>query len=201
MVKVGVCVCTYKRPQLLIQLLKTLNTQVNIDDIDVSFIIVNNDVESNISNHLNTLKMNNIYCYLESSQGISNARNQCIRRCKEMQLDYLIFIDDDEWVGNDWLYNMMRAAKIFEADVVKGPVKTVYNNSTPKWIIESGFYEETSYETGAILEHCASGNTLVKLGVILENDHYFDQYYGLTGGEDTKFFKGIHDCGGKNYLL
>ncbi len=119
------------------------------------------------------------------SGNISTARNALLDAAKG---DWLIFVDDDEWVEPDWLERLFACQEDFDADVVIGPVRPEYPEDAPGWIRKANpLYHDWGHR-GKRLQTGRGGNTLVRTGLIRELNLRFDEVYGRTGGEDTQFF-------------
>ena len=96
----SVCICTYKRPQLLKRLLETLEKQ-ETDGFTFSVVVADNDegrsAEPVVLEFSAQSAIPVTYC-MESEQNISLARNRAIANASG---DFIAFIDDDEFPAND----------------------------------------------------------------------------------------------------
>lgn len=183
----NVCVITYRRPELLIKCLNSINTQTLSSNIEISIIVVDNDVEESAKEVVGKFKEKcrfKIYYFSEKKKNISSARNRCIA---ESNGDVIVFIDDDEIACSDWLENHILTLEKYECSSVQGPVIPTYPKGTPGWIIESGVFERKPSRTGDILKLAITGNVSIVKDDI--GDLLFDERYGLTGGGDTDFFR------------
>ncbi|MCK7615562.1 glycosyltransferase [Roseibium sediminicola] len=126
-----------------------------------------------------------VTCLTVASGNISTARNALIDAAEG---DWLIFVDDDEWVEPNWLEKLFLCQKEFEADVVIGPVHPVYPDGTPAWLQEANPLYSDWGSRGKRLYTGRGGNTLVRVDLIRSLQLRFDEAYGRTGGEDTIFF-------------
>ncbi|GAB2185261.1 glycosyltransferase family 2 protein [Roseibium sp. LAB1] len=126
-----------------------------------------------------------ITCLKVASGNISTARNALLNAAEG---DWLIFVDDDEWVETDWLTKLFACQQEFEADVVIGPVHPVYPEQTPDWLKAANpLYNDWGFR-GKRLYTGRGGNTLVRMNLIRSLELRFDEAFGRTGGEDTIFF-------------
>ncbi|MGU8484214.1 glycosyltransferase family 2 protein [Clostridium perfringens] len=186
MKEIIICICTYNRNFLLENLLKSLNEQKDFN-ANFKIIIINNFIENAEFKFINKFNME-ILLFNEKKKGISYARNRAIEECKKYKFDYLIFLDDDEFVDKYWLKNFLDCAQRYEANIITGPVISIYKKNTPEWIIKSKFFERPIYSTGTLLKTCGAGNVLIKNELVIKKTFKFDEKYALSGGEDTKLF-------------
>ena len=199
--KVAVCVITCKRPEGLKRLLnglnklsfnKCFNTQLEI-------IIVDNDVDGSARSVCESfelqLKWSIKYC-IEPNRGIPYARNKSLA-CVEDDADFIAFIDDDEVPDSNWLDELLYNQKIYDADVVSGPVMPYFSEAVPEWILKGKFFERPYYPTGSVLNKAATNNTLVCSKVFKNMNSFFDERFALNGGDDLHFFMRVHRAGYK----
>lgn len=193
---VDICVATYKRPELLSQLLRSLGRQTARATSRVRIIVVDNDARGSareaVANFRLASGMDVIYD-VEPIQGISYARNRAV---KHVAADFLAFIDDDELASPDWLETIMAALKRHDADVVFGPVLGVLPESAPAWARAHPSFKRSRLRTGTIVSLGATGNVLLRSRV-LKDGNPFSGRYARTGGEDTELFSRLHFSGAK----
>jgi len=185
---VDICIATYKRPDLLRKLLKSLSEQTIINKIKVRIIIIDNDPEKSAENivtgFFSDKKLTYIYD-MQPQKNIALTRNKAL---EYSNADYLAFIDDDEWAADDWLNALLQAANEYEADVVFGLVVPQLPEDAPGWIREGGFFSSVAIKTGELRQYGPSNNTLVRNSTRNKPFLHFNPDYGLTGGEDTDLF-------------
>jgi glycosyltransferase involved in cell wall biosynthesis len=189
---ITVCICTYKRPKQLTRLLQAVCKQRTDGLVDYAIVVVDNDCTESAKALVRSLKAScptSIGYYCEPEQNISLARNKAIEKSRG---DFVAFIDDDEIPQEDWLLNLFKACKEFNADGVLGPVRPHFQAQPPKWIVKGKFFYRKSFATGLIMKdtrQMRTGNVLLRKTVINENEAAFDRRFGRTGGGDTEFFK------------
>lgn len=105
----------------------------------------------------------------------------------------LAMIDDDQKVESGWLAEMVFCLERYNADVVAGPVYCEYPASAPLWLQKTDIHNTRGNVTGDRLYGITAGNSLIKLSSI--DGLRFDPQFGRTGGEDTDFFKRLHESG------
>ena len=194
---ISVCICTYKRPQMLSDLLSALQNQSTEKKFTYSIVVVDNDVnQSACEIVLDWQKKTTIdisYHYLQE-QNIALARNKAVENAKG---NFIAFIDDDEFPINTWLLKLYNVLRNHQADGTLGPVRPHFPNNTPTWLIKSKLCERREFTTGTLLHwgQTRTGNALLSKRLFDDKSFWFDPAYGRTGGEDTMFFKKHHENG------
>ncbi|MBU3200974.1 glycosyltransferase family 2 protein [Clostridium estertheticum] len=196
--KVCICICTYKRTDYLRKLLESLKKMIinNNEQLELQLIVVDNDKDATalpIVLELNFIELKIMY-EVESNKGISYARNKCIELALKEGSDFISFVDDDEFVSENWIYELVDTTIKFNADIVAGPVIRVLPENSPNWI-KSKMFDAKRLNTGGLMDSCASGNVIFKTQIIINENIRFDLMYSLTGGEDTKFFMKLKKLG------
>jgi len=189
---ITVCICTYKRPTFLNNLLDKLIYQETGDLFHYSIVIVDNDMEKSSEETVSSFHEKNplqIDWYFEPERNISLARNKSIKKAPG---NYVALIDDDEFPSRSWLLNLYKTLKRYDADGVLGPVKPYFEYDPPEWIVKGKFCERPTYQTGTILQKdFRTGNVLLDIHIFDDEENYFDPKYGRSGGEDIDFFERI----------
>jgi succinoglycan biosynthesis protein ExoM len=195
---ITVCICTYKRQEKLAHLLRTLQTQETTNRFTYSIVVVDNDRSESARSVVETVAADSpvaIRYYCEPQQNISLARNRAI---KSATSPFVAMIDDDEFPVADWLLTMYEAIQKYEAAGVLGPVKPVFDEEPPQWVIEGRFYDKPRHKThgtGSVLRwtDTRTSNVLLRRD-ILRDDVMFDPAFG-RGGEDKDFFNRLMEEG------
>ena len=185
-----VCVCTYKRPQLLKRLLSKLEAQKTKELFNYSIVIVDNDstesarkiVESYI-----TQSNISISYYVQPEQNIALTRNKAIENASG---NLIALIDDDEFPPEDWLVNLYQAINNYKSDGILGPVIPYFEKMPPKWVLKGHFFDRPTHPSGHVLnwQNTRTGNALLKRKLFQKNHQWFNPTFG-SGGEDRDFFK------------
>jgi succinoglycan biosynthesis protein ExoM len=178
-----ISVCTYARPDMLQHLLKSLSDECI--GLDYRVVVVENDDSGSAREVAESFGAE--YAS-QPIAGISAARNKCLDLLSEDD-DFVVFVDDDEVVEGGWLQEMLRVQSAYDADVVTGPVITIYPPDAPTWIVKGGFMQRKRYETGHLATSVATNNTLVRADVIRSLGIRFDTAFSFSGGGDTDFFR------------
>jgi len=132
---ISVCICTYKRPELLKRLLKALLAQNTAGLFTYSIVVADNDCSQSakaVAVEVSASTLISIRYCVEPQQNIALTRNKAIEHSNG---DFLAFIDDDEFPDSSWLLNLFRACEEHQVDGVLGPVKRHFDEEPPQWVI------------------------------------------------------------------
>jgi succinoglycan biosynthesis protein ExoM len=186
-----VCICTFRRRELLTRLLNRLHElQFGLNRFTLSCVVVDNDEEKSaqevVSSFQKLGKLEFVY-KCEPERNFAVVRNQAVRAAKG---DYIAFIDDDEVPEADWLLRLLEIFDEHKCDGVLGPVRPYYEKDPPRWLVKSGLCDRPPHPTGLKLnwQQTRSGNVLLKRDIFEPGGIMFDPVY-RTGGEDVDFFK------------
>jgi succinoglycan biosynthesis protein ExoM len=192
---ISVCICTYKRPELLRHLLVELAKQDAGGLFTFSIVVVDNDrersAEATVTEFAASSSITAKYC-VEPQQNIALARNRAVENCEG---EYLAFIDDDEFPAPFWLVTLFKALQQYGVDGVLGPVKPHFDEQAPRWVVQGKFYDRPSYPTGFVIDwkKGRTGNTLLKMDVLRSAGELFRPQF-LTG-EDQDLFRRLIEKG------
>jgi glycosyltransferase involved in cell wall biosynthesis len=194
---ISVCVCTYKRPQMLRRLLAEVVRQQTAGEFTFSVVVADNDEEKSaeaiIVEIAGATSIPITYC-VEPRQNIALARNKVVGSAAG---DYLAFIDDDEFPVPTWLLTLLRTCREYGVDGVLGPVLRHFDETPPKWLEKSKFYVRRVNPTGTKVdgEEARTGNVLIKRELVLGDPMPFRPEF--RAGEDQDFFMRKIDEGRK----
>src|SRR3990167_6957694 len=96
-----VCICTYKRPELLERLLLSLQNQETKELFNYSIVVVDNDQEQSAQEVLENIQKNNtinIKYLHEPQKNIAMARNKAVTHAHG---EFIALSDDDEFPKTD----------------------------------------------------------------------------------------------------
>jgi succinoglycan biosynthesis protein ExoM len=189
---ITICIPTFKRPLFLKKLVLSI-VKDNFDESligDVSIIIVDNDGQKSaetIVKHLEE-EFKSIYkiqYFNYPEKGLSNVRNELIRIALCSEPDYLVFIDDDEYVTSGWLNELVKTAIITDADAARGPVLAVTDEPVPDniWC----WFERETYPDYSQIFTLTTGNLILKRASLAKYNLWFDSRFDETGAEDSFF--------------
>jgi len=131
---ISVIVCTYNREKLLASCIDSLINQ-DCHPGDYEIILINNCSTDNseqlclksIQQHPNL----QIRYFLETKQGLSNARNRGI---KESMGNVITFIDDDAFADQDYIYNLKKDFRTSGTVAGGGKILPLWEKKRPKWM-------------------------------------------------------------------
>jgi succinoglycan biosynthesis protein ExoM len=185
---ISVCVCTYKRPELLKHLLDSLAVQQTEGLFTYSIVIVDNDGLRSAEPVVTAFAASTIipitYC-LEARQNIALARNRAVESATG---DFIAFVDDDEFTTDRWLQTLFTICVERNVDGVLGPVKPYFEIQPPSWVTRGRFHDRQTYPTGLVIDwrKGRTGNTLLRRKLFDETQPAFRPEF--RNGEDQEFF-------------
>lgn len=184
--KVVIAVPTYRRNELLADLLQEAQTQIaalpESLDAAVSTLVIDNDPDGGAAA---VASAHGARYVSEPTPGIAAVRNRALRESADH--DALIFIDDDELPAERWLEVLLRRYRESGADAVVGRVHTPFPDGVDPWIPASGAFIRPTRTDGQQMRECATNNLLLDLSSVAESGLRFDERFGLSGGSDSLF--------------
>jgi succinoglycan biosynthesis protein ExoM len=196
-IRVAVCVVTFRRQKLLRRLLNGI-AQLRFRRVpapEIQVVVVDNDERASARNVCRGPGLASPMKYVvEPTRGISWVRNRAITEAG--LVDFIAFIDDDEVPAVWWLDELLWAQAKFSADVISGPVLPSYDPEVAQWVMRGKFFSGRVAATGTELRACATNNVLIGTH-IFRSVPKFDDAFALSGAEDTNFFLRVQRAGYK----
>lgn len=197
MTSVVVGICTFRRPEMLARLLTSV-AKCDASDLTIHAVVVDNDPAQSACPVVRSACDAGLKATYapEPAGGISRARNRLAREALAHSPDYVIFVDDDEWVERDWLIKAVETAQTTSAASVAGPVVPIYDAGVPRWVERGGFFERPRFSTGVRVRIANIGNVLVaarELEALMPTP--FGTVFYSPGGEDTLFLQMLYQRG------
>jgi succinoglycan biosynthesis protein ExoM len=192
---ITICICTYRRAELLKSLLDDLREQETNGLFTYSILVVDNDHQESanavVSEFAAGQKIRVDY-YVQPEQNIALARNMAIEHATG---DFIVFIDDDESPIQRWLLTLFEACIKYNVDGVLGPVHPRYSETPPQWVVEGKFYDRRTYPTGFVIDwrKGRTGNTFLKREIFAGMTAPFRPEFRT--GEDQDFFRRMIERG------
>lgn len=197
--RIAICIITFQRPEMLRTALESLTGLLIPDDVSVEVIVIDNDSAGAAVDVVEDLTGRSgnqrgeypfpIFIEHEPQRGIPFARNRAVCEARAAGADVVAFIDDDETADADWLAELVRVQRKYNADVVAGPVCRVFPDDAPAWTRKSTVYNRPRYATGTPRPYADTGNVLTRMAVFDGvDDGPFDTSIGRGGGSDRRFY-------------
>jgi len=192
---ISVCICTFRRPEMLKRLLLALQEQKTEGLFTYSIVVADNDGGRSAEPVVSEFAANSAvavrYC-VQPEQNISLTRNKAIENATG---DYIAFIDDDEFTDNRWLLTLLKVLNHYKVDGVIGPVKPYFGENAPKWVVKGKFYDRPSYVTGFVIDWTKgrTGNVLLKRDILEGVQAPFSPEFHRAGDQD--FFRRMIEKG------
>jgi len=196
-VRVAICICTYKRQELLAKLLRGVSelTFSKVGAPEINVVVVDNDAARSAEEICTAAPQRWPIKYaVEPRRNMATVRNRAV--LEGGNVDFVALLDDDEVPTPPWLDELLATQAQFEADVVSGPVTPVFSAETAEWIRAGGFFDRPRFTTGHVMDKCSTNNVLVRREVFTRARH-FEEGMQLTGVEDTHFFMRVKQAGYK----
>jgi glycosyltransferase involved in cell wall biosynthesis len=186
---IAVCVCTYKRPEMLQRLLDDLSVQETGGAFEFSIVVMDNDPSRSaepVVSAFSTRSTVPVTYGAEPRQGICLVRNRAIEHAAG---DFIAFIDDDEFPDRRWLLELFRTCNVDGVDGVLGPVLRHFDETPPQWVIKGNFERRPRHATGFVIDwrEGRTGNVLLKRSAFEPGEPPFDTNFHRGG--DVDFFR------------
>lgn len=194
-VRVDICICTYRRPELEDTLLSVAAMRIP-EGVRTRVVVADNDDVPSARDRVYRLasrlpfEISYVHC---PASNISIARNTCLDLAAG---DFLAFVDDDETVSPDWLAELLRCAADTGAEAVLGPVYAVYAEDAPGWMKRGDFHSTLPVWVDGEIRTGYTCNLLLSRSSPRLARRRFNLALGRTGGEDTEYLTHLHQAGG-----
>lgn len=204
MQNIAVCIPTYKRPELLSVTLQSIidgdHKGSSIRKVDI--LVVDNDkersAESTVKAFQDTQREDVRVSYFSfAKKGLAHVRNALLDRAIALNPAFIAFIDDDEYASEHWLKELVETANQHNADIVAGPVSSVFEKPVPAYL-ERWFKQPEPMGPDAP-ETIASNNLLIRTEFLIKSNIRFDLRFNTTGAEDTYFGIEARKAGARVY--
>lgn len=156
----------------------------------LNIVIVDNDAAGSAGQVVNELiqrfgNEHDIAYSVFPVQGLANVRNELLRKAFERNPDFIVFVDDDEYVTSEWLNEMVSTIEKNNGDMTMGPVNSVVDEHIPRSV--SCWLDRADYFNNAKLNFIRTGNLIIRTSSLKKRDIWFDTRFNKTGGEDSFF--------------
>jgi cellulose synthase/poly-beta-1,6-N-acetylglucosamine synthase-like glycosyltransferase len=159
-----------------------------IGDVDIN--VLDNDPDKSAEGTICGFKLKadlffKINYFHYSEKGLSNVRNELFRIASKQNPDYIVSIDDDEFVTKDWLTELVNTVKATGGEIAEGPVIASFTDPVPDHI--SWWFRREDYADKQQVEIFRSGNYIIDAGFLADNNLEFDSRFNSRGSEDSFF--------------
>ncbi len=192
--KVIIGIPTYKRPQGLSKLLESI-TKLECSNIELSVVVAENDQQHRAGAKLVTKVSDNYPLPLASidvsQRGISFVRNALLDAAfLDYEADFLVMVDDDEWVESKWLNALLETHFKTGCEVVGGNTLAEFEGEPPSWTKALAIYfpEQASLSQEIPLLESSASVLLHKCVYFGFGQQRFDPFYSVYGGGDKEYF-------------
>lgn len=190
-----IAVLTYRRPGELAALLPMLVEQAAAVGRGAGVLVVDNDPAGSGAPVCERFSARTVRYVHEPRPGIAAARSRALREAGDA--DLLVFIDDDERPGPNWLTDLLATFATYDCAAVVGPVVSSFDRPPDPWILAGGFFDRRRLPTGSVVTVAATNNLLLDLDVVRAAGLDFDDRFGLSGGSDSLFTRRLVTAGGR----
>ncbi|WP_426191535.1 glycosyltransferase family 2 protein [Massilia sp. DWR3-1-1] len=193
---IDVLVCTYQRPELLRKTLDGIaRCAATVESVRI--VVVDNDHQQSARELTRAWAAQSgipLEYFSQPQQNISLTRNVALDK---VTAPWIAMIDDDEVPDPDWLSALLAAATRYDADVVFGPVISLFDSRAPAWATHDAMFQRKRFATGTAmpLKEMRTANSLLRASRHLQDGFRFDPVLGLSGGEDSELFARMHRSG------
>jgi glycosyltransferase involved in cell wall biosynthesis len=199
---VAVCVCTYRRNELLARLLDRVAEISGAagERYRIGVVVVDDNpggtAEPVLDAYRDVFPLG-VHYRRSGQQNISVGRNLALEAGAAFG-DVIAMTDDDCRPEPSWIDELLAAREATGADAVSGPLLTELPPDAPRWIVEQGVYDDVHDPVAdlADLPIGQTNNCLLDVAWLRAHpEHRFDPHYGRIGGEDMVFFSGAVGLG------
>ncbi|CAN7317234.1 glycosyltransferase family 2 protein [Brucella pseudogrignonensis] len=212
--RICVSVVTRSRPKMLCNLFSSLAFIQKPNNVNVSFLIVENNSLPTLDETVETFRAqmpgDHIDYIVEGVLGISSARNRALNHAIEQGFDFLVYVDDDEFVEPNWLVTLLAERDRLELDIIGSPVRpkpfdenlTILQKLVWSGIKRSGYNAEKRCRRKCAAGRgdsikVATGSWMGRLDFFRNTGLRFDSHFGLTGGEDWNLWAKAKSLGAR----
>ena len=198
-------ICTYNREKYIYECLSRLASNSAKEGWEI--VLVNNNSTDNTAaeceRFVEDYKPTNYRYVVETKQGLSFARNRGIAEAKG---DWLVFLDDDAMVGEDYIANLQAHLKQHpEAGAFGGQIEPFFEDGEPEWCSKWSMGFVSAIDRGDKV-HVFPDNKFpigANMGIkreVIEKVGMFNTELGRTGnnllaGEEKDLFNRIREAG------
>lgn len=188
---VTVCICTFRRRSIF-QAVSSVAHQQQAEQYLSRIVVIDNDDHDGLRAEMEAfaIQLPVRLDYIHAPRkNISIARNAAL---DAVETRYLAFIDDDEEAQPDWLKTLFGQRN--EAHVIVGSSQAIYDERLQQWVERCDFHSNLPNKDPS---NAHTSNVLIDMNFVQDTNMRFLEELGLTGGEDTVFFRSLAHAGAR----
>lgn len=198
--RVAVCICTYRRPQVLASLLERMKVVAETarDVATIGVVVIDDHIEQS-SRDVALAESSSFELGIDyrctGSGNIATARNAALQGGCDLG-DFLVLIDDDCVPEREWVAELVRIQRSTSADFVSGRCFDRPPPGAPSWLVDEPFLDDPpEIPDGEAVTMGYVKNLLLSAAAIRRHGLHFDPHYGELGCEDAMFFYAAEAAG------
>jgi glycosyltransferase involved in cell wall biosynthesis len=186
-----IAICTYNHKELAVRALRSALEQVP-PGISVEILVVDNNSNDGTKRACEDVLSGgaaSARVVVEENVGLSHARN---RAYLDASGEYVAYIDDDAYLGDEWVDRALSIIDKLRPDVFGGSILPFYDDDKPKWVTDDIATRRLAVEAREmVFGETLSGSNMVFRGALLRTSGGFLPDYGMSGakvnvGEETE---------------
>ena len=190
---------TFQRPDLLRKLLSSLVNEVNHS---VWLVVADNGCSADTEAVVKAFAAEFPRCFYVPipERGLAPVRNGLVRAVTEIVPNWrwLAMLDDDGYVSEGWLANLIACGESLDAHLVGGPVEGVLPDGANILARNSIFARRRRWKTGLVESLNTTQNLLISRTLLdVAPEPLFRNEYSASGGEDYDLFRRVRKAGGR----
>jgi len=176
---VSIIICTFNRLVLLRKMIDSIRPQLPAD-FPIEVLIVDNNSTDGTANYVCALTAQDptFSYYLETKQGLSNARNGGAKAARH---ELLLYCDDDAFLSPDFIKTMGEALAAHDPDLFGGPCLPDYVDAKPDWFPDALEVRRKAEVSGFYSHVTLSGSNFGIKRAVLQKIGGFNPEFGMTG--------------------
>jgi succinoglycan biosynthesis protein ExoM len=197
--RVLVAIPTFRRPDGLRRLLTAIAAMKTAADIKV--LVADNEgaggAGTAVVKELAATYRFPIEVIAVPERGLSSVRNAMIAYSrKDIALDFVAMIDDDEWPTESWIDDLVAMQRQTGAGIVGGPNLPVFADGAPGWARHCPLFVSDDMPDGPVEIVWGTCNLLLHKSAFAHSDsNLFDPAFNQSGGEDVDAFMRLKASG------
>lgn len=190
---IAVLIPTFRRPEGLRRLLDSLTEQTSRHPVRIH--VADNDGDGRegiavVAGLKATGYPLDIDAFVVPERGLCNVRNALVARALDApDATHVAMIDDDEWPDAGWLDALVEGQQATGADIVAGPVVSVFEGAKPAWATHCRLFLPEQRPDGPCDIVWGVNNVLIVRSCLQTTPApWFDMAFNEIGGEDADAF-------------